>query len=313
MPNRPATTLHRIEAFLAAAKCLDWNKANQFIADPRHADRRRAYQLTRELVFDLFGSTEPTLLERVPASERGPEGYTLRLTPLGEEVKERALAVEIALSELRRFSGSQESVRVACFPAHVRSIVADVMSRSDYTIRIEEADDIDRVDGGARLFAGLWSGHYDIVMAPTGEHAGLEAEVVAHWQMEVVFPKGHSKSHGAGAVTPEDLRGESLLLSPLGHASRTLVESAFAESMVPLTLLHAGRSTEGLLGLVEAGLGVAILPSDAIWPGHWSTREFSGRTSRGTHSIYWKSERGESAAVRSVLSLFREIAASRVP
>ena len=96
--------------------------------------------------------------------------------------------------------------------------------------------------------------------------------------MVLVVPAEHAWAEQE--ITVAMLRTEPLLLREVGSGSRRIVEKAFAAHGLKLKDLRVGMeldSTEGLVGAVEAGLGVTLVSQCAV------RRQFALGTLRPAH------------------------------
>lgn len=318
MDNR--TTITRIMTFLAVAEAGDFARASRKLgvggdgASTKDL-RKRSWQDCRNLSQDIYGpNTKVKLFERSLASVGRSKTMNLALTEEGKAVHAQATRVRDAIDGLMALGVAPSSARLACFPAHVRSIVAEVLAdlqgapagrslEALEVLEVLEAEDSDREDAGAALRDRLARGLVDVVIAPTREDPRLESEPLYAWRMVAVLPPGHDLAR-RHVVGPQELASEHLLLSPPGHVSHELVIQAFQDAgIVPNTTLVNG-STEVLLALAGKGLGVALLPSDAVWRRE-GVVQFTERAVSGTHSLYWRTGDGVRSEVSDLLGAFR--------
>ena len=93
--------------------------------------------------------------------------------------------------------------------------------------------------------------------------AGLVTIPLFEDEMRAVVPTGHALARGE-EVTLEGLIGEPLILMDTSSSVRRLTDRAFADLGHLVTPAYEPTYMSTAVGLVRAGLGIAILPSSAI-------------------------------------------------
>ena len=157
-------------------------------------------------------------------------------------------------------------------------------------VDVVAADDALREHLGKPLFDMLLAHEADAVIAPLRDEDGIDSLRLYRWQLMAVIPNRHELATSADHVTIDALEGCQLLLSPPDHASRRLVDQAFP---LPVEPYYENASTESLLAYVEAGLGIAILPDDALWPSPTRVHRPLVVEQSEWHALHWR--RGEDA------------------
>ncbi|TFY99838.1 LysR family transcriptional regulator [Ramlibacter rhizophilus] len=94
---------------------------------------------------------------------------------------------------------------------------------------------------------------------------GLEQVLLFRESLVAVFPRTHAlaRTRGTATVKWRQLAGEPVLTLPRGSVFRDLAEAGFAAAGLPLAPALEATYVGTLIGLVKAGLGVAVVPGYA--------------------------------------------------
>jgi LysR family hydrogen peroxide-inducible transcriptional activator len=228
---------------------------------------------------DALGVTQPTLssamreLEALLGHqlvERGRAGASL--TPTGEECVDRARrmlgdAEDMVLDT--RGSGAPLSgiFRLGAIPTIAPFVLPQALSalRQGYPdLKLYLREDL-----SARLVEGLRARTLDAALIALPYDApGLEAETLVADEFVLVAPQGHALLSRNG-LSPEDLKGESLLLLEDGHCLR---DHAIASCQLSDQVGHgrsdiSATSLHTLVQMVAGGLGISLVPRLATRPG----------------------------------------------
>lgn len=308
------TTLGRLEAFHAAYRRRNLTVAARDLGFGRvRPNRGRVWQLLEELAVDLYGDSGQKLFQRIEAGGRAKAGQTLTPTPAADKIEPLIAALIAHVADLKATAtGTSGRLRVACFPAHVHEFLAELMSRAPDLLDLHEVDDAYRPEGGIGLFKLLKSAAVDVIVAPAAAHDEFEQLPIYEWQLTAVGTDRWLPS-STRQISADALVDVPLLLSPHGHNSRRLVEAAFARIKKPPLVLHQSRSTESLMSMVDAELGLAILPSDAVW--HVPKRNFAvfggNNEHLGRHALYWRRGGEHDQRLTELLNSAHELVAER--
>jgi DNA-binding transcriptional LysR family regulator len=122
-------------------------------------------------------------------------------------------------------------------------------------VRVVEGDEhrVARLVKQGEADAGL------AVLGATNE--GLREEPLFIVRIVLLVPRGHALAKLGRVPRVEDLAGVPLCVYERGMAGRALLESAFAEAGVPLTIAAEASTAETLRALAGAGLAPAFLPA----------------------------------------------------
>ena len=203
--------------------------------------------------------------------ERGKNEVTV--TPVGERIVEQAQRV---LEESSRIREIAQSVRNQFFDAPA---IAEIYTVAPYLLpdlipalheRAPQMPlDIEE-NLTENLEAGLKSGRLDaaIVALPFAP-PGVVTEFLYEEPFQVVVPSAH-KWAKRKSVQPSELSGENTILLNVGHCFRDQVlescpELNKADAHVPRT-----NSLETIRNMVASGLGISVLPRDALTPRYHS-------------------------------------------
>ncbi|WP_172193688.1 LysR family transcriptional regulator [Saccharibacillus qingshengii] len=98
--------------------------------------------------------------------------------------------------------------------------------------------------------------------SPPVQGAGIGCRIVHRDPLILAVPEGH---HLAGRPSIElvQLKGESLVGVKKGYGTRDLVDQVCRSKGISLDYVYEGDEPTRLLALVEAGIGLAILPETA--------------------------------------------------
>lgn len=208
----------------------------------------------------------------MPVIERVGRG--VRLTEAGMVLARHSLAVETALDaaagELAELAGLRSGrVRIAAFPSASAAIVPSVLARMralhpGIAVTYREAEPPEAValvrDNSVDL--ALTFSYPGDVADPHGESAhGLRVTELRREEIRVVLPSHHSAASGA-AVDLADLAEEDWIAGCprcRGHLLELCVRNGFIPRIACET-----DNVAAVFGLVENGIGVAILPVLAI-------------------------------------------------
>ena len=166
------------------------------------------------------------------------------------------------MAELRAGTGGE--LRIGCIePAASRRLVpmlaAFCRARPGLRVRLE-------VGGTATVSGQVAAGRLDLGLCslPSPE-LPLRFEPLFTERMALLLPAGHPLARGR-RVRVRDLQGQRLLLTEQGCAYRRTIEKALREAGAEVECRMEIGSLAGLIGGVQSGLGIAILPVLAARP-----------------------------------------------
>ena len=190
------------------------------------------------------------------------------LTQAGEMLLERARRIlrehEAALNELHELAGAERGrIRIGSASAMVSanplpSILKDLRARHPRA-------EVSLVSGTSEeLVEKLLEGDLDVafVSLPVEAH-GIEAEVLNQDEIVAIGPPNHALA-GRKVLTAQDLAGEKLILGEKGGNTRRLIDEFFANANLhPVVAMELSR-LDAIKGMVEAGLGVGLVPLASV-------------------------------------------------
>ncbi len=117
------------------------------------------------------------------------------------------------------------------------------------------------------VVAGVLGGTYDLGILgppPTGNR-DLETRALFRERVAVVVPVGH-RLVGRTSATLRDIAEEALILPRSRSGMRKVIDDAFEREGLPEHVAYEGDDFTIIQGLVEAGLGVTLMPTPLPFP-----------------------------------------------
>jgi len=238
------------------------------------------------------------LVERMPK--------TIMLTPVGQEIADRARLVLSDIEQIRtvarRSSNPAEgTLRLGLFPTlapyflpHVVPSVRERYPKLRLQLAEEKTEDILRMLRQGQLDAG-------VLALPVGAE-GMEMEILFEEPFVLALPADHPLV-GCKSVTMRDLRGAELLLLEEGHCLRdhALEVCALADAHERVDF-HA-TSMETLRQMVAAEVGITLMPLLSVKPPIAPTpnvvvRRFAKPAPSRTIAMVWRSSSALSGFLR---------------
>ena len=244
-------TLRQLAAFSAVARTGSFTRA----AVEMHVSQPALTVQIRNLEEALGLKLLDRNTRRVELTAVGRE-----LLPVFERVIGDIAAVRGGARELAR--GERGIVNVAALPSVCSRLLPEVMARLARThpgiaVRLQDAV-------AQRVAAAVRSEEADFGIATFAEvEEGLEVEPLLRDAMVAVLPSGHRLA-ARRALRLAELASEPLVFMDTRSSVRQLAERAFAAAGMAPRPAHEVTYMSTAVGLVRAGLGVAILPSTAF-------------------------------------------------
>ncbi len=243
--------LHQLRYFVRIAETGNFTRAAHDLAVAQPSLSQQVRKLERELGFALF--------------QRGPAGATLTaegalLLPHARAVLERLDEARTAAAEIRGVRRGVITLGIS--PVSGAHILPPLLRRvrerfPDLTVRTHEA-------GIERLLDLLATGEIDLatVLLPTIDDRLVCAPALAE-DVVVVLPAGHPLAERE-AVDLTELRDEPFVLLTSAYGLRQrITQQCERAGFAPHIAFESGEVTI-IQGLVEAGLGLTILPESAV-------------------------------------------------
>ncbi len=207
-----------------------------------------------------------------PLFERGKSEVST--TPVGTRVVEQAQKVLEETARIRELAQAGRNplagvlrlgVIYTVAPYLLPDLVPELHLRApQMPLEIEE-------DITANLEAALKSGRIDAaIIALPFDPAGVTTEFLYEEPFQVVVPLGHKWARRK-AIAPDELPREHAILLNVGHCFRDQVLDACPELNRGDARVTRSTSLETVRNMVASGLGVSVLPRDALTPKYHSS------------------------------------------
>ncbi|MEY2952394.1 MAG: hypothetical protein RLZZ401_481 [Pseudomonadota bacterium] len=243
--------LQQLQAFVAVAERGSFRAGADHIHLSAPALSRRIDKLETILGARLFNRTT----------------RDVELTPLGRVFLERARAalddLEAAMLGIADIAASRSGlVTVACVPSaaiHFLPSVVRSFSERFPLIRIRVID-----DAASQVLASVVSGESDFgISFMGGLLPGVDFDPIHTDPFVLAMPRTHALAQRK-TVAWADLAGERLIAVARSSGNRQLLDDALAKAGVNPSYRFEVSHIATLLGMVEAGLGLAAVPRLAL-------------------------------------------------
>ncbi len=244
--------LRQLQYFVKVARKQHVTQAAEELHVAQSAVSRQIHQLEEQLGVNLFTQ----------------QGRNLQLTPVGKLFLSR---VEVILTDLEKaiievkelLDPEVGEIRIA-FP---HSLGVSFIPLIVAGFRKEHPSVRFRFKQGQykNLIKDVISGEVDLAfIAPFPEHhANVTGEVLLTEELFAVVPPGHVLSEYK-SLRLEQLKNESFVLFSEGFSLRTIVIDACQKAGFTPDISFEGQETDTIRGLVAAGMGVSLLPEQAM-------------------------------------------------
>ena len=246
-------TLNELRYIVAVASERSFGRAAQrcFVSQP--ALSVAIQKLEEELGARLF--------------ERGKSEITV--TPVGERIVEQAQKVLEDAAQIREIAQTGRNQLAGALKLGVIFTVAPYLLPDLIPVLHERAPqmplDIEE-NLTAELEIGLKSGCIDAaIIALPFAPSGIVTELLYEEPFQVVVPQGH-KWATRRSIRAEELAAENPILLNVGHCFRDQVLDACPELNRADAHVARTSSLETVRNMVASGLGVSVLPRDALTP-----------------------------------------------
>jgi DNA-binding transcriptional LysR family regulator len=249
MPSLPQLSTDQVGAFVELARQGRIRAAAEVLNITEQGLRNRLLTLEQRLGVELYRKS------------RGPRRSTV-LTDQGRRLLPHALAFLERAHELCRTleveTGAQE-VRVAASQYLIRYVLIDVLKRfrkhaPDIHVRISTMNE-QEVEEALRADPEVAFG----VAAPYEPSADLDYHELFAMDWSLMTPPRHPFI-GRRRVRLQDLTDQPLIIYERGSTGRQHVLDAFHEAGLSPRVALETTSTEIIVSMVEAGLGISIVP-----------------------------------------------------
>ncbi|MDG0835990.1 LysR family transcriptional regulator [Roseateles saccharophilus] len=245
--------LDQLRAFVAVADLLSFRRAADELHLSPPALSRRIERLEERVGARLLERTSRSVRPSVVG-----EAFLERVRTVLEDLDDAVLGVhELA-------SGHTGRITVAAVPSAASSFVPRALARlaGRYpAIRSRLLDGSLQATAQAVLggLADVGIGFNDSPIA------GLQAELLGEDPYVLAVPAGHHWQ-GLRALSLQELHNEPLLSLAGGSGNRALLDEQFAQAGIAPRVIHEAAHIWALTGMVEAGLGCALVPAMVARP-----------------------------------------------
>ena len=284
--------MHQVRYFLAVAQLLNFTRAAEDCNVTQPSLTRAIKQLEAELGGDLFRRERPA----AQLTELGQ-----RMHPLLKQCYEAAAGARSLASSFK--SGEIGALRIALTHAVDLSVLIPHLN--------EIRRQFNRLEfrfqrGNSREVADyLKKGEAELGIAAEIEEAWDRLDV---WPLftenfELVVGKDHRLA-GSKTIDLDDLRSEQLLSrSYCEHSKR--ISTSLREHGIDVDHSHEISSERDLIELVEADIGVAMVPRSSPVPQSLKRASVAGLDARRTVSLYGVAGRQRTAVANAVMRMLR--------
>ncbi len=247
--------LRQLEAFVTVARRASFTRAAEELHLTQPAVTRQIAALESELgalLFDRLGKS----IQLTGAGETllGYAEHILRLTDEAQDALE-----ELAAGRVGRIAiGAASTLATYVLPSLLTQFRQEhpgieLSLRTGLSVRVRELVLSGVVDIGLVTTEG----------EPTQQEGVLISDSLGVYETVLAVPPGHKLATQATATVTE-LSGEPLLAMTTGTNLRTYAEHILADAGVAASVTMELDSVEAIKRMVEAGLGVSLLPRVAI-------------------------------------------------
>jgi DNA-binding transcriptional LysR family regulator len=286
-----------LKTFTAVANTLNFTCAAEHVHLSQSSVTEQIQALEADLGMTLFDRSRRRLT-LTPAGER-LLGYAAELINLADEAYSEVASTSAAISG-NLVIGGLETLCSTRLP----ELLAEFKRRYPAVeMKLKTAD-----SGGLR--DGIRNGDLDVSFffgdAPVA--TDVRSEVVAEEELLIILPPNHQLA-GHAAIKPEDLTDEPFLVTQPGCVYPRMFEEAFAATL-PERPKRVGEcaSIGSIRGLVEAGLGCALVPRSALTaqPAHVVVVPRAGAGGTTPVTMMWRHRRVQSKATSAFVATARE-------
>jgi DNA-binding transcriptional LysR family regulator len=207
------------------------------------------------------------LEERVGARLLERTSRSVRLSVVGEAFVDRVRSVledldDAILGVNELSSGHSGRLTVAAVPSAACGFVPQALSR---LMERYPGVRVRLLDGSLQATAlAVLGGQADVGIGfHDGAIAGLQAELLGEEPYLLAVPASHRWARRR-AISLKDLAGEPVLSLAASSGNRALLDQQLAQAGLALRITHEAAHVWALIGMVEAGLGCALVPAMAL-------------------------------------------------
>ena len=291
-------TLRQLQVFLSVAETRNFSRTGDQVGLTQPAVSRSITELEAQLGLQLVNRTT----REVELTDAG-QSLATRLPRVLDDLDATLLDVAgMATSRRGR-------VRVASSPTLSANLMPECIALCHQLHPGMELMLHDRVQNDT--LASVLSGEVDFgVVIDPEEREALTCETILAEPFLLACPLNHRLA-GKRDVSWNDLNGESLVLLDHASGSRRLIDDVLAKLGVQCTVAQEVGHTTTIFRMIEAGLGVAVIPKMALPPqglNRLSVRQLTPRMVRHVMLVH-RRNRALSPLAQTAWQLIREQAA----
>ena len=208
---------------------------------------------------ELEAALGVTLLHRSPQSVRFTEAGTLLLARARRILKE---VNEIHTDLIGLDHGTRGRVRLAASTFALFESLPDDLAH--FRLDFPEIDIEFQSLSSKRVMAGLYAKHIDIgIFAAARVPPGIEGALYRQDRLTVLVPQHHVLATRAG-LTLAELAGHPIIGPPAGTETEKVLRDHAKRAGLTLKAPMQVASLDGMVLMVQAGLGVCLVPS-RVW------------------------------------------------
>lgn len=245
--------LHQLEAFEAVALHGSFTRAAEVLFVTQPAVTRQIAALESELKTRLFERLGRTV--RLTPSGEVLHRYSEQITRLSREAGEAVADIEAGRGG-RLHVGASSTLATYVLPPLLRAF-REMHPRTEIAVSTGLS---------ARIVEMVRSGEADVGLVTSGadgEERGLHFTTLTDYETCAVVPPGHPLA-AKGRLSAADLAQSPLILMEEGTNLRTYVDRLLSAANVAEQVAMEMDNVEAIKRMVEAGLGVSLLPEVAV-------------------------------------------------
>ena len=244
-----------LEAFLAIAELGSFQRAAEKLHMSQPALTRRIQKLEASLGVTLFDRTTRSLKLTLAA-----KNLRSRAQNLVDDAAEATLALQDVTTQSER--QRRGIVTVASVPSANEQILPNAIKRFRNEGQMARVRILDRLANDVAEAVSQGDADFGLSSIPALE-PNLAFEPVIDDKLVLAMLRDHPLSEKS-EVNWEDLTGDQLILPMKGTGNRMLIDEALAAKRQSLSWTYEVRRSTTALGLVGAGIGIAVLPKISL-------------------------------------------------
>ncbi|HEY2765312.1 MAG TPA: LysR substrate-binding domain-containing protein [Pseudonocardiaceae bacterium] len=246
--------LQQLVYFLAVAEVRHFTRAAELAHVAQPSLSKQIHNLERELGSELFHRARGNV-SLTPAGEV--------LVPFARRILADVETAQLQVNELTELR--QGRLRLGSTPSLCTGLLSDALAR--FSARYPGIQLLIDERGSRDLVHQVAEGTIDLAVITSPLHRGdpaLETVPILREQLTVAVPRGSEPDPGSFRI--EDLRDRPLVMFREGYDLRSMTLTACQRAGFQPRFAIEGGEMDAVLSFVEAGLGIAVVPS-MVLPG----------------------------------------------